>query len=202
VRDPWHGCGEPALDGFDGPLGIGLLLAASRHAELGVEEVVAGQRGVAGMELSLASLKDQRRDRLGVVPPQFLGDHLEELEGRDQALEDRLGALERERQDEGSVGTGPGGDEEGDRASAVGEVDLDVTEIGFEPLAGEMPQRHEGFLMSSPMPPDVASHLAITTVIAVLVAETTEHLHGRVSLLGRGPLVVGQDLVDDGLEGS
>ena len=154
------------------------------------------------MELSLASWKDQRRDGLRVVPPQFLGDHLEELEGRDQALEDRLGALEGECQDEGGVGIGPGGDEEGDQAPAVGEVDLDVTEIGFESLAGEMSQRHEGFLMPSPMSSDVASHLAITTVIAVLVAEATEHLHGRVPLLGRGLLVVGQDLVDDGLDGS
>jgi hypothetical protein len=56
--------------------------------------------------------------------------------------------------------------------------------------------------MSSPMPPDVASHLAITTVIALLVAEATEHLHGRVPLRGRGLLVVSQDLVDDGMEGS
>ena len=50
------------------------------------------------------------------------------------------------------------------------------------------------------MLPDVASHLAITAGIAVLVAEATEHLHGGVPLLGRGLLVVGQDLVDDGLE--
>ena len=85
---------------------------------------------------------------------------------------------------------------------ALGEVDVDVTEIGFEPLTGEMSQRHEGFLMVRLMSPDVTLHLGITAVVAVLVAEATEHLHGRVPLLGRGLLVVGQDLVDDGLDGS
>jgi hypothetical protein len=74
---------------------------------------------------------------------------------------------------------------------------MDVTEIDFETLAGEMSQRDEGFLMSSPVPPQIALHLAVTAGIAVLVAEATEHLHGGVPLLGRGVLIVGQDLVDD-----
>ena len=148
IGDAGHRRGEPALHGLDGALGVGLLVAAGRHAEVGVEDVVAGQRGVARMELTFAPLEDQRGDGLGVVPPDFLGDAAEELEGGDHAFEDRLGALERQGHDEGGVGVGPGGDEEGDEASAVGEVDVDVTEIGFEALAGEMAQRDEGFTMS------------------------------------------------------
>ena len=185
------------MHGLDGALGVGLLVAAGRHAEERVEEVVAGQRGVARMELTVAPLEDQRSHSFGIVPPHFPGDGAEELEGRDHPFEDRLGALERQRQDEGGVGVGPGGDEEGDQASAVGEVDMDVTEIGFETPAGEVSQRDEGLLMSAPVPPQVALHLAVTAGIAVLVAEATEHLHGGVPLLGRGVLVVGQDLVDD-----
>src|SRR5512132_3044912 len=77
---------------------------------------------------------------------------------------------------------------------------MDVTEIDFETLAGEMSQRDEGFLMSSPVPPQIALHLAVTAGIAVLVAEATEHLHGGMPLLGRGVLVVGQDLVNDRAE--
>src|SRR3954447_3565154 len=54
--------------------------------------------------------------------------------------------------------------------------------------------------MSDSVPPQVALHLAVTTGIAMLVAEAAEHLHGGVPLLGRGVLVVGQDLVDDRME--
>src|SRR3954462_13709350 len=54
--------------------------------------------------------------------------------------------------------------------------------------------------MSSPVTPQVALHLAVTAGIALLVAEAAEHLHGGVPLLGRGVLVVGQDLVDDRVE--
>ena len=39
-----HGRGESALHGLDGPLGVGLLVAAGRHAEERVEDVMAGQR--------------------------------------------------------------------------------------------------------------------------------------------------------------
>ena len=88
-----HRSGEPTLHGLDGSLGVGLLVAPSRHAEEGIEDVVAGQLGVAGMELAFASLKDERGHGPGVVPPDLLGDAAEELEGPDHAFKDRLGAL-------------------------------------------------------------------------------------------------------------
>ena len=47
---------------------------------------------------------------------------------------------------------------------------------------------------------DVASHLGVAAVVAVLVAESSEHLGGGVPLLGRGVLVVAEDLVDDRLD--
>ena len=47
---------------------------------------------------------------------------------------------------------------------------------------------------------EVALHLGVTAGVAVLVAEAAEDLRGGVPLLGRGLLVVGQDLVDDRLE--
>ena len=96
------------------------------------------------MELAFAALEDQRGDGLGVVPPDLPGHGAEELEGGDHAFEDGLGALERQGQDEGGVGVGPGGDEERDEASAVGEVDVDVAEVGLEAAAREMAQGDEG----------------------------------------------------------
>ena len=126
------------------PSASGFSLPRAGMQKTGIEDVVAGQRGVAGMELAFAPLEDQRSDSLGVVPPDLLGDGAEELEGGDHAFEDRLGALERQGDHEGGVGVGPGGDEEGDVPPTVGEVDVDVSEVGFEALAGEMSQGDEG----------------------------------------------------------
>ena len=66
---------------IDGSLGVGLLVAPSRHAEEGIEDVVAGHLGVVVMEPAFASLKDERGNGPGVVPPDLLGDAAEELEG-------------------------------------------------------------------------------------------------------------------------
>ena len=148
IGDAGHRGGEPALHGLDGPLGVGLLVAAGRHAEQGLEDVVTGQRGVPRMELAFAPLKDQRGDGPGIIPPDLLGHGAEELEGGDHAFEDGLGALEGQGEDEGGVGVGPGGDEEGDEPAAVGEVDVDVAEVGLEALAGEMAEGDEGLPMA------------------------------------------------------
>ena len=47
---------------------------------------------------------------------------------------------------------------------------------------------------------EVALDLGVAAGVAVLVAEAAEDLGGGVPLLGRGVLVVGEDLVDDRLE--
>jgi hypothetical protein len=125
-----------------------------------------------------------------------------ELEGRDHAFEDRLGALERECDHEGGVGVGPGGDEERDEPAAVGEVDVNVAEIGLEALAWQMAQGDERFFPPPSVLEHVALHLGVLTRVAVLVAEAAKDLCGRVPLLGRGGFVVGEDLVDGRLEGT
>ena len=110
----------------------GFSLPRAGMQKSGSKTVMAGQRGVPRVGLALAPLKDQRSHGSGIVPPHFPGNSPEELERRDHPFEDCLGALEGDRQDEGGVGVGPGGDQEGDEAAAVGEVDVDVPEIGFE----------------------------------------------------------------------
>ena len=138
ISNPRHGRREPLLHGLDSGFGIGLLVTAAGHAEAGLEDVEAGQRRVAGMTLALASQEDQRSDGFGIVPPDFLGNGSEKLEGRDHPFEDRLSALKRQGQDEGGVGVGPGRHQERDELAPVGEVDVDVSEIGFETLTGKM----------------------------------------------------------------
>ena len=54
--------------------------------------------------------------------------------------------------------------------------------------------------MSASVLEQIALHLAVPAAVAVLVAEAAKDLRGGMPLLGRGVLVVGQDLVDDRLE--
>ena len=77
--DAWHGGGEPPLDGADGALDVGLLVGLGGEAELGLEGVVAGQCGVAGVEDALPTAKDQGGDGLGVIPPDFAWRGVENL---------------------------------------------------------------------------------------------------------------------------
>src|SRR5207244_10486458 len=116
----------------------------------------------------------------GVVPPDLLGHAAEELKRRDHAFEDRLRALEGERQHKRGIRVGPGRNQEGDQASTVGKVDVDMAEISFEPPSRKMPQGNERFLVLASMLEDIALHLRVTTAVTVLVAEATEHLRRSV----------------------
>src|SRR5208337_3487365 len=192
-----HGGGEPALDSLDGRFGIGLLVATAGHAEAGLEDVVAGQGGVSRMEVAVASLKDERGDRFGVVPPDLPRHTAEELESRDHPFENGLGAFERQGEDEGGVRVGPGGDEEGNQATAIGEVDVNMSEVGFETLAREMSQRDEGFLLGAFLLEQVTLYLSISADVSVFVAELPEQLHRGMALFGGSVLVVAENLFED-----
>src|SRR5206468_11492916 len=95
------------------------------------------------VELSLPASEDQSGDGLGVVPPDLAWRGLGEFQGLDHAVEDGLGAFAGQDDGEGSVGVGPDGDQEGDKASAVGEVNVDVSEVGLEATAGGVGQGDE-----------------------------------------------------------
>ena len=105
-----------------------------------------------------------------------------------------------QRQDEGSIRVGPGRNQEGHEPATVREIDVDVSEIGFEALAGEVSQRDERFLMPASMLTQIPLHLGITAAVVMFVAEAPEELCGGVPLLGRGGFVVDEDLVDDRLD--
>ena len=63
-----------------------------------------------------------------------------------------------------------------------------------------MAQRDERFLMPASVLAEVALDLGVPAAVAVFVAEPPEELGGGVPLLGRGGLVVDEDLVDDRLD--
>ena len=197
TRD-WRG--EPLLHGLDGPFGVGLLVAACRHAEEWSEDVMARQRRVPRLALAFSPHENQRGDGSRVVPPDFLGHGSKELEGRDHPFEDCFGTLKGERHDEGSIRVRPGHDQERHEPATVREIDVDVAEIGFEALPREMTQRDERFLMPASVLPQIALHLSVPTTVIVFVADPPEHLSGGMPLLEGGGLVVDQDLIDDRLE--
>ena len=71
----------------------GFSWALRRQAELGLEGVLAGQGGVAGVEESVPAAEDQGGDRPGVIPPDLAGRSGDELQGADHAVEDGLGTF-------------------------------------------------------------------------------------------------------------
>jgi hypothetical protein len=75
-----------------------------------------------------------------------------------------------------------------------------MTEIGLEALSGEMPQGDEGLAVRAVVLAEIALHLAVTTVVLMLVPEAAKDLRCSMPLFGRSILVVGQDLVDDDLK--
>src|SRR5271166_2803565 len=130
---------------------------------------------------------NERGNGPGVIPPDLLGDAAEELEGPDHAFEDRLGALEGESQNEGSVRVGPSRDQERNLPPAIGEIDVDVAKIGLEALAWQVPLRDERLAMATSVLVHIALHLAVTSVVPVFILQATKHLHGGVALLGGAP---------------
>ena len=106
------------------------------------------------------------------------------------------------RQHEGGVRVGPSRDQERHEPAAIGEIDVDVAEIGFESFTGKMPQRDERFLIPASVLTQIALHLGIAAAVVVFVAEPPEDLGGGVPLLGWGDFVVDEDLVDDRLNRS
>ena len=120
----------------------------------------------------------------------------EELEGVDHAFEDRLGAFEGEAPARRERWSRPRPSRERGPAPTVGELDVDVSEIGLEPPTRQVSQGDERLPISTSVLEHVALYLGIPAAVAVLVAEPSEELGGGVPLLGRGGLVVDEDLVD------
>ena len=105
--------------------------------------------------------------------------------------------LERQRQHEQSVRAGPGRYQEWHEPEAVGELDVNVSEIRFEALAWQMPQRYEGLLVARAALSHIALDLGIAAAVAMLVVESPEDLGSSVSLLARCGFIIAEDLVND-----
>ena len=74
---------------------------------------------------------------------------------------------------------------------------MDPAEIGLGASSREMARGDEGLSISPPVLEHVASDLGMAAGVGVPLAEATMDLCGGVPPLGRSPLVVGEDPVDD-----
>ena len=149
----------------------------------------------------MATDADVNGDRSGVVPPEFVGHPFEESEGFDETVEHGFGAFGGQGDGEGSVGVAPSGDEDGNEFSSFGEVDVDVSEVGFAAMAGEVIEWDEGFALIEFLLLEVSSDLIVAASVLVFIDESSEDLLSGVALFSRGVFVGEEDGVDDGLEG-
>lgn len=201
VGDLRHGRGPLSLQVVDAVLHSRLLGGGRGHAELGSEGIVRRQSGISRMQGAFASLEDVQSNGRGIVPPQLGGDAVEEAERLDKSVQDGFGPFGGQGDGEGSVGVTPSHQEHGDLASAIGEVDVNVSEVGFGPYAGSMIERNEGGPLVSASLLDMTSDLIVATAIAMLGDEPAIDLHGGVSLFARGVLVGIEDVIDETAEG-
>ncbi len=162
---------------------------------------MAHQGLVALVEPAVPADEQLCRHRLGVVPPQLARHAAEGRERLDQPEEDRLGALARQGQRERAIGIRPGHQEHGNQAPAVGEVDVDVTEVGLQAPAGLVVQRDEGLAALLVPAQHVQADALVTARVVVLVAQAAEQLGRGMALLPGRLQVALQDVVDDRLEG-
>jgi len=195
-----HGGRPVALQVAHAPLDVRLLLGPAHQAEERLEGVVTDQGLVAVVQPPLAAGEQLRRDGLGVVPPQLARHASKEGEGFGEPVEDRLGALGRQGDRKGAVGVGPGHQQHGDEPAAVGEIDVNVAEVGLQALARIMVERDEGLALGPPLGEQVEADALVAAGIAVLVAQTAEEFGGGMPLLAGGVFVGPEDLINDGLE--
>ena len=199
VADLGHWRGPVALQVAHAAFDVPLLLRPADQTKHRREGIMADQGLVAVLEPSLAAGQQLRGHGLGVVPPQLMRHTAEEGEGFDQAMQDGLGPFAGQRQREGAVGVGPGGQQHGHLLPAVGEINVDVAKVAFQALAGIVIQRDKGLRYANALE-QVQSHALVGAGEAMLVAETAKDFGRGMPLLAGGLFIVLDDGVDDGFE--
>jgi len=178
-------------------LDSGLLRRCFGHAESRREVVVTGQCRVAWVESTIATLENVGGHGLGIIPPQFARYAAKERECLDEPLENGLGAFGGEGQCEWAVGVAPGDNQDRDLTTELGEVHVDVSEVGFDSMARRVFERDEGLAAFEAMLLHIALDRMIAASVAVFADETAIELLGGVSLLEWGGPILFEDLVNN-----
>jgi hypothetical protein len=193
--------GPIPLQVIDAVFNVRLLIAPRRHAEARIETIVTGQRLVPRVKLTLASLQDRRRHRLGIVPPDLQRNTTEEGKPFNHPGQNRLGPLTRQRHGKAKARVTPRQNQDRDVLTSLGKVHVDVSEIGLHTTARRMRQGKERLTVVSTVLGDVTANLVIAAHVALFVPQTSIELGRRVTLFAWGLLILSQDLIDQRLVG-
>jgi hypothetical protein len=177
-----------------------LLLRLTHHAEQRLEAIVAGQGRVTLVEHTLSALEQNRRHRFGIVPPHLTRHTTKKSECFDQTVQNGLGSLRWQGDGERTIGVRPGHQQNRNLLATLGEINVDMPEVGLDALARIVVERDERLPCAVSLPPHIQAHPIVTARVAVLLLQTPKQLRRRVPLLARRLLIGRQDRVKDLLE--
>jgi hypothetical protein len=199
---PRHRRRPAALQRLDAILHVRLLVAARRHAKQRLEHVVAGQGPITRMQLPLPATEDRRRHRLRIVPPNFTRYAPEELEPLHHAFQNRFGSLAWQCHGERTIRVRPNQHEHRYLLTPLGKINVNVAKIRFQALARITCQRDKRLDVLPLGLAHIATHGIVTAGITMLVMQPFEDAPTRVPLLGRRLVIIGKNLLDDGMKGA
>jgi hypothetical protein len=185
VLDNRHRRAPFLLQELHASLDAWLLLRPPHHAKQGLEVVMTGQGLIASVDLPLPAHEDIRHQCGGIIPPDLVRHTTEELERLNEAVQDRLGPLVRQGDDEGTIGIRPGHEQHRHLPPSVGEIDVHMTKVCLETLARIVIERNERLASLTLLAAHIKTNALIAAGEAVFLFEAPEQLHGRVPLLAR-----------------
>ena len=183
-----------SLQRLDAILDDRLFVAAGGHTKQRLKDVVACQGRVPPIQLAIAAAQQLDRHGLRIVPPDFSRNTTEELEGLYHPFQNRFGSFRWQSDRKRRVRVRPHQDQHRNLSPSVGKIDVNLAEVGFQPLPGTVIQWDERLALIASMLLDEPANGIVTARIALLVPQPLEDPHRRMPLLWRLRLVVGENL--------
>jgi hypothetical protein len=146
------------------------------------------------VHLAVATGQQSDRHRGRIVPPDFSRDTVEKLKRLHHAFQNRLGAFGWQRDRKRRVGVRPDQNQHRNLSPPVGKIDIDLAEVGFQPLAGIVIQWDKRLAFFGPLLVHEPTNRVVTTPVGVFIAKPLEDPHRSMPLLRRLRLVLRENL--------
>ncbi len=146
------------------------------------------------VHLSVATSQQSDRHRGRIVPPDFSRHTVKKVERLHHAFQNRLGPFGRQRDRKWRVGIRPDQNQHRNLSSSVGEIDINLTEVRFQPLAWFMVERDKRLAFFGPLFVHEPANRVVSAGVGMFIAKPLENPHRRMPLLGRLRLVLRENL--------